>query len=105
MLEDCPYEAGFETCLAPVLPDALVHYMDEYSSKVYGVPGVLTLESKIRILWPELLPDSVLAALPIRCNRPWSVDAPPALYINPFENFLTRDAIWVHRPIADWPTT
>lgn len=93
----CLRNNRFDLHLAPRLPNELWDALDEYSTQLYGVPGVLN-QVPFNILWPSLLPQAVLQHISPRCSAPSHYDDAVVPYtFLPF-NFLMHAGLWVHRP-------
>ena len=78
---------------------ALWDALDNYSLALYGAPGVRLQDTPFMLLWPSLLPDTVVRSLSPRCSAPPTYDGDdgvPFLYW-PF-NFLMHAALWIQRP-------
>ena len=71
----------------------------EYSTALYGAVGVLDI-SRMRLIWPDLLPEATRDSLRARCNSPLDWDEPGrSIFYMP--QFLQHNALWIHRPMAD----
>ena len=93
----CLAEPRFQLHLAPTLPVELWNALDEYSTLLYGVPGVLDNVS-FAVLWPALLPPEVLRHLSPRCTVPSHDDTNAVPFTFWPYNFMVRAGLWVHRP-------
>ena len=70
----CQTGTQFDTHLAPTLPMALWDALDNYSLALYGAPGVRLQDTPFMLLWPSLLPDTVVRTLSPRCSAPPTYD-------------------------------
>ena len=64
----------------------------DYVNRLYGSSNAVD-PSRLRIVWPDLMPPKLRATLRVDCG---GARTPPALFYE--RHFLQRRALWVHRP-------
>ena len=63
----------------------------DYANRLYGSSNAVD-PSRLRIVWPDLMPPKLRAGLRVECGQPRR----QTLFYE--RHFLQRRALWVHRP-------
>jgi len=77
----------------------------DYSTLLYGAPDVIDVAA-LTVLWPALIPASVLQHMSSLCAPPKQSQHEPVPYVFPgglAANFQQAAALWLHRPTAPGP--
>ena len=64
---------------------------NDYANRLYGSSNAVD-PSRLRIVWPDLMPPKLRAGLRVECGQPRR----QTLFYE--RHFLQRRALWVHRP-------
>jgi len=78
----------------------------DYSTLLYGAPDASMDVTALTILWPSLIPESVMQTMSPLCAPPTHSQHEPVPYVYPgglASNWQQAAALWLHRPTAPGP--